>query len=480
MATQAPTRAPAQAQAPTGLTPLDPRLLRLGGVLSLAAVLAGLDATIVSVGIDAVGRDLGGPLSTLQWVSTGYLLAISIVMPLSGWASDRFGGRTMWLTSVALFVAGSVLCGFAWSVPALIGFRILQGIGGGMMQPIGQGILAQAAGPDQLGRIVGVLVAPVLFAPVAGPVIGGAIVQDLDWRWMFFVNVPVGLVTLLVALRVVPKDSPHHTGRERLDWLGLGLLSPGLAGLIFGLSSASDHGAGSPRALLPLIASALLLLGYGVHALTTSRTPLIDLRLFARRGFAAATTNSFLLGATLYGSMLVLPLYFQQVQHQGAIQAGLSLAPQALGAALISYFAGRLTDRIGPRGVILVGIALSLIGTVPLVFLGAGLPGWAMLAALAVRGAGIGATMAPGMATVYGSVERHEAPRAASALNVMNRVGGSIGTAVLALILQAQLGRHTGHPAAAYGATFAWALALSVLPVLPALAFPTNKTRRFS
>lgn len=467
-------------QTQTVLTPLDPRLLRLGGVLSLAAVLAGLDATIVSVGIDAVGRDLGGPLSTLQWVSTGYLLAISIVMPLSGWASDRFGGRRMWMTSVALFVAGSVLCGFAWSVPALIVFRVVQGIGGGMMQPIGQGILAQAAGPDQLGRIVGVLVAPVLFAPVAGPVIGGAIVQGLDWRWMFFVNVPVGLITLLAAVRVVPKDRPHHTHGERLDWLGLSLLSPGLAGVIFGLSSAGEHGADSPRALLPLIASALLLAGYAVHALTTRRTPLIDLRLFARRGFAAATTNSFLLGATLYGSMLVLPLYFQQVQHQGAIAAGLSLAPQALGAALISYFAGRLTDRIGPRGVILVGIALSLIGTVPLVFLGAGLPGWAMLVALAVRGTGIGATMAPGMATVYGSVERHEAPRAASALNVMNRVGGSIGTAVLALILQAQLGRHTGHPAAAYGATFAWALALSVLPVLPALAFPTNKTRRFS
>jgi len=455
--------------------PLDPMLLRLGGVLSLAAVLAGLDATIVSVGLDAVARDLGGPLATLQWVSTGYLLAISIVMPLSGWCADRFGGRTMWMAAVALFVAGSAFCGFAWSVPALIAFRVVQGIGGGMMQPIGQSILAQAAGPDQLGRIVGVLVIPVLFAPVVGPVLGGVIVQDLDWRWMFFVNVPVGLFTLLVAMRVVPKDRSGVRDREKLDWLGLSLLSPGLAAVVFGLSAIGDHGAGSPVAIIPLTASVVLLGGYGVHAVLTQKTPLIDLRLFARRGFTAATTNAFLLGATVYGSMLVLPLYFQQVEHRGAIEAGLSLAPQALGAAAISYFAGRLTDRIGPRGVILVGITLSLIGTAPLMFLGSGLPGWTTLIALAVRGTGIGATMAPGMATVYGSVERHQVPRAASALNVMNRVGGSIGTAVLALILQAQLGHHPSNPAAAYGVTFAWALGLSVLPLAPALAFPAGK-----
>jgi EmrB/QacA subfamily drug resistance transporter len=460
-----------------GLVPLDPVLLKLGGVLSLAAVLAGLDATIVSVGIDSLASNLGGPLSTLQWVSTGYLLAISIVMPLSGWLADRFGGRVVWLASVALFVAGSVLCGFAWSVPALIAFRIVQGIGGGLMQPVGQGILAQAAGPDQLGRIVGVLVMPVLFAPVVGPVIGGVIVEELDWRWMFFVNVPVGLIALLMALRVVPKERSGAPVRERLDWLGLGLLSPGLAALIFGLSSVGDHGAGSLRAIVPLIASAVLLIAYCLHALVTQTTPLIDLRLFARRGFTAATTNSFLLGATLYGSMLVLPLYFQQVQHKGAIEAGLSLAPQALGAAAISYFAGRLTDRIGPRGVIFVGIVLSLIGTVPLVFVGAGLPASMMLIALAVRGIGIGATMAPGMATVFGSVERHQAPRAATALNVMNRVGGSIGTAVLILVLQGQLDHHTGNPAAAYGVTFAWALGLSVLPLFPALAFPAKNQR---
>jgi MFS family permease len=222
------------------------------------------------------------------------------------------------------------------------------------------------------------------------------------------------------------------------------------------------------------MASVVLLGAYGVHALVTKTTPLIDLRLFARRGFAAATTNSFLLGATVYGSMLVLPLYFQQIGHRSAIEAGLSLAPQALGAAAISYVAGRLTDRIGARGVIFVGITLSLIGTVPLVFLGSGLPRWIMLVALAVRGAGVGATMAPGMATAYGSVERHQVPRAAGAFNVMNRVGGSIGTAVLVLILQTQLGQHTSNPAAAYGVTFAWALGLSVLPLIPALAFPAK------
>lgn len=448
----------------------DAELWRTAGILLCAAVLAGLDATIVNVGIDAVARDLGAPLSTVQWVMTGYLLAVSVVMPLSGWASERFGAKRMWLCAVALFIVGSALCGLAWSAPALIAFRVVQGIGGGLMQPIGQAMVAQAAGPARMGRIMAVTSVPVLFAPVLGPVLGGLIVQGLDWRWMFLVNLPIGAVVLAVAARSLPPIGARMP-QNRLDLLGLLLISPGLAAVVYGFTAVGAGGGfAAPGALLPLLLGAALLIAYAVHALRGRGTPLIDLRFFARRGFAAATGNSFLLGASLYSSMLLIPLYYQQVQQVSALAAGLLLAPQALGTALTTYLAGRLADRFGPRPLLLAGIAASLLGTLAFTQLAAQPPDWLLTASLVLRGIGMGLTMAPGMAAVYRSVTRQEAPRAASALNVLNRVGGSLGTALLVVVLQ------SGDPGpAAFGEAFWWAFGLTALSLVPAFLFPARQ-----
>ncbi|WP_214321093.1 MDR family MFS transporter [Nonomuraea sediminis] len=443
---------------------LEPSLVRMGLVLTLGAILAMLDTTIVNVGMDTMGRDLHGSLDQLQWVSTGYLLAVSMVMPLSGWVSERFGAKTMWLTSVALFVAGSALCGLAWSPESLIVFRVIQGVGGGMMQPIGQSIVAQAAGPSRIGRVMGVLTIPITFAPVLGPVLGG-LIAGVDWRWMFYVNVPIGLVTLLLAARFVPAAPPAGP-RAPLDVRGLALLSPGLAAVVYGFARLAS-GAG---ATLPLAVGGLLVAGYAVHALRAA-APLIDLRLFARRGFAAATGSSFLLGASVYSSMLLIPLYYQRIEGASALEAGLLLAPQALGTAVVTFFASRLSDRIGPRPLILAGIGLAMAGTVAFALVAARPAAWVLTFSLVVRGAGLGMMMAPGMAAVYSSVERHETPRAASALNVLNRVGGSIGTAVLAMVLQ------SGHATpAAFGTAFWWALGLSALTLVPAALYPAKKS----
>ncbi|KAA2263729.1 DHA2 family efflux MFS transporter permease subunit [Solihabitans fulvus] len=470
---------PASTVHPTAIHPaqpadterLDPALLKMGAVLIFGAILSVLDGTIVNVGIDSVVRDLHSPLAAVQWVATGYLLAVSMVMPLSGWATERFGGKRMWMISVALFVGGSALCGLAWSTPALIAFRVVQGIGGGMMQPIGQAMMAQAAGPSRLTRVMGLLVVPITFAPVLGPLLGGVIVANLDWRWMFYVNVPIGIATLVAAARVLPAGG--RTGaRNRLDVLGLALLSPGLAALVYGFATAGEPGGfGAPKVVLALALGVGLLAGYAAHALRGRGIPLIDLRLFRRRQFAVATGSSFLLGASMYSSMLLLPLYYEQVEHASALRAGLLLAPQALGTALVVTLAGRLAARISPRRIMVCGIGLSLAGTVAFTQLGAHPAGWLLVASLVLRGIGLGATMAPGMGAVYAAVERHEAPRAASALNVLNRVGGSLGTAVLVVVLQQNLDT-AADPAVAFGTTFWWALGLSLLTLIPAAMFP--------
>src|SRR3954465_5176038 len=220
---------------------LDRALMRLASVVVLGTIMSILDTTIVNVAIETLGRDLGSSLSSIQWVSTGYLLALATVIPLTGWSMERFGGRRMWMLSVALFLVGSTLCGLAWSTESLIVFRVLQGFGGGMIMPVGQAILAQAAGPERMGRIMAVIGVPTLLGPILGPVIGGLIVDNVSWRWIFFVNVPVGMVALALAWRVLPRVAVAGRGAV-LDVRGLLLLSPGLGLLVYGLSQIGMQG----------------------------------------------------------------------------------------------------------------------------------------------------------------------------------------------------------------------------------------------
>jgi EmrB/QacA subfamily drug resistance transporter len=441
----------------------DAGLWRLGGVLIMGAVLSILDATIVTVGIDSIARDLGSSLPTVQWVASAYLLAAAAAIPLSGWLTDRFGGRAVWLTAVAIFTAGTLLCGFAWSAPALIVFRVLHGLGGGLMQPVGQAVFAQAAGPA-LGRMIGVITLPATVAPVLGPLLGGALVADFGWRWMFFGIVPLGVATFLFARRLLPAPASSGT-REPLDVRGILMLSPGLAAFVYGLAEG---------VAVAWVAGAVLLLAYGVHASRT-RFAVLDLKLFRDRGFAVASGSTFLLGASLYSSMLLLPLYYQQVEHTSALQAGLLLAPQALGSAAVLLAGGRLLARFGPRRLMLAGIVLSLLGTVAFTQLGSAPSGIWLTLSLLVRGAGLGAATTPGMTTLYGSLERSRIPRAASAFNVINRIGGSLGTALLAAILHHELAASVAPTA--FGTTFTWALALSALTLIPAAFFPARSPR---
>ncbi|MEU3572928.1 MDR family MFS transporter [Kitasatospora sp. NPDC036755] len=458
--------------------PIPPGLWKMGGVLALGPVLALLDATIVNVGIDSVGRDLHSSIAAVQWVATGYLLAISLTMPLSGWAAGRFGGRRAWLASVVLFVLGSALCGLAWSTGSLIAFRVLQGIGGGMMQPLGQAIIIQAAGPSRVGRVMGTLMLPISLAPVLGPILGGLVLEHFDWRWMFLLNVPVGLLILLLAARWLPADEASDAPKPRLDVTGLVLLSPGLTGVVYGLATIGE---GATAGWVALAVGTVLVVVYGLHALRVGRAgvraPLIDLRLFARRGFSVATANSFLQGAALYSSMFLVPLYYQQVRHAGAVEAGLLLAPQALGTAVTAMLAARMTDRVAPRPLILTGIAYSLVGTIAFTQLGSGSEpaAWLIAGSLALRGVGMGMIAIPGLAAVYGSVDKDQVPAAAGAVNVLNRLGGALGTAVLTLVLQQAQEGHPDHPGAAFGETFWWALALSALAIAPALLYPNTR-----
>src|SRR6266568_5141927 len=467
-------------------------ILALAVVVILGTIMTVLDLTIVNVAIPAIGATFRAPVDTIQWVMTGYMLAFATVIPVTGWAAERLGGKRVWLAALLLFLAGSVLAGAAWSAGSLITFRVIQGLGAGMILPVGQTILAQAAGPARMGRVMSVIGVPMLLAPVLGPVIGGAIIAAAGWRWIFLINLPIGIAAVVLAQRLLPDAKPQLG--QRLDLRGLMLLSPGIAIFLYGMSQAANQGRVDVARMAVAVLGAALVGLFAWHAKRRGGAALIDVSLFARRGFAAAAVMNLLMCIALFGLLILLPLYYQVVRGANALDVGLLLIPQGIGAALAMPLAGRLTDKIGARAVVLAGTLAAMLGTLAYTQVSADTPYLYLAAALLVIGLGIGSTIMPVMAAAFQTLSPAETPRATSALNAIQRIAGAIGTAMLAIILQRAIaasvpGLHAGMQAIAtltrqqrahaapaladaFGTTFWVALGLIALTLVPVLLLP--------
>ncbi len=449
---------------------LNPYVWRIAPVIVLGTIMSILDTTIVNVALDTLGRELHATLSSIQWVVTGYMLALAAVIPISGWASRRLGAKNVWLFSVLMFTLGSTLCGIATSPTELIAFRVLQGIGGGMIMPVGQLMMASAAGPKNMGKITAITGVPAMLAPILGPTIGGAILQVTSWRWIFFVNVPIGIIAITAGLRLIHRSERARDG-ESLDYLGLILMAAGLPLFTYGLAEIGALGTfESARVIIPIIVGLGLIGAFIWHALR-ARRPLLELHLYRRPTFSAAAVCMFLVGAAMFGSMILFPLYWQNIRHQSVIDTGMLSAPQGLGMALVMPFAGKLTDRHGGGLLALLGVTLTTIFTLPLAMVGAHTSTAYLLVMMFLRGTGIAFAFVPTMTAAFASLKHSELSDATPQLNVIQRVGGSIGTAILAVVLQRALaGVHSlGGAAAAFGTAFWWALGLTAFAVLPCI-----------
>ena len=421
---------------------LDAGLLRIAGVCVLAAVMAILDTTVVSVAQRTFIREFDSTQAVVAWTMTGYTLALATVIPLTGWAADRFGTKRLFMGSVFFFAVGSLLCAMAPSITLLIAFRVVQGIGGGMLMPLTFTILTREAGPRRLGRLMAVLGIPMLLGPICGPILGGWLIDSYSWEWIFLINLPIAVIAVVLAGIVFPKDQPAPS--ETFDFIGVLLLSPGLATFLYGVSSIPGRGTVADKHVwIPASIGLVLIIGFVFHALFRADHPLIDLRLFKNRVVALANAAMFLFAAAFFGAGLLFPSYFQQLLGQTPLQSGVHLIPQGLGAMLTMPIAGQFMDRRGPGKIVLVGITLIAAGMGTFAY---GV--WQqedykpiLLAGLTIMGMGMGCTMMPLSGSAVQSLGPHQVARGSTLINVNQQISGSIGTALMSVILTNQFNR---------------------------------------
>ncbi len=455
----------------TGADPLDPlaaNVWKVVGVAAIGSFMAQLDATVVNVSLASLAADLRVSLAAIQWVTSGYLLALALMLPLNGWLVDRIGAKALYLWCFAAFTLSSALCGLAWSANSLITFRILQGMSGGLLAPMAQMIIARAAG-RHMAQVVGIAALPVLLAPLLGPVIAGAILQFASWRWLFLINLPVGILALALAAAFLPNDR-EETRPRGLDLLGLALLSPGLVLFLYG----SDH-LGAPTGIASLAAAIIMFALFYRTARAKGDAALIDLRLLKGKVFSASITALFILNGISFAGQMLIPIYLVRACGLSPSRTGWLLAPLGLGMMCTFPLIGRLTKRFGIRKLAAFGALLALAGTLPLVFLAAhGLIVAVLAASLFIRGVGVSAIGIPSITAGYASVARSDLPMATTATNIVQRLGGPTLTTLCATFLGWRMSASpaTAPPSSAFTATFALLCALHALLFLATLRLP--------
>ena len=419
---------------------IDGAVLKIAGVVVLGAIMTILDITVVNVALPTfqtafTGIDDPLPYSTVAWTVTGYTLALATVIPLTGWAADRFGTKRLYLAAIGLFTLGSALCAAAQSIEMLITFRVLQGLGGGMLMPLGMTIMTRAAGPHRMGRLMAVLGIPMLLGPIMGPILGGWLIEHASWHWIFLNNLPLGVGAMVYAWFVLEKDAPQPS--ESFDFLGMALMSPGLALFLYGVSSipgAANGDYGYTRVWVTAITGVLLVVAFVFHSFRPEH-PLLDLRLFKNRNLTVSIITMFLFAAAFFGGLLLVPTYFQEVRGESTLQAGLLVAPQGIGAMITMPIAGSQVDRHPIGRIVPFGLVFILIGMFGLTQLTATTPYPVIITELFVMGLGMGATMMPLFTSALKTLKAHEVARGSTLLNINQQIASSVGVAVMSVLL---------------------------------------------
>jgi len=397
-----------------------------------------LDMTIVNVAIPDLARELDATTTQVQWVVTGYLLSLAVFIPVSGWLGDRFGTKKIFMLALFLFTSASLLCGLAWSIESLIAFRVLQGVGGGMLTPVGTAMLFRAFPPHERAKGAAILMIPMVVAPASGPVLGGYLVEFHDWRWIFLINIPVGVLGFVFAGLFLKEETQPNPGR--LDVPGLLLASTGLAALMYALAEAGDRGLDDPRVLAFGLVGASVLIIFTIVELRTSE-PMIDMRLFKNRLFATANGVQLIAFGGLMGGLFLLPLMLQSpaTRGLGAFDSGLATFPQALGVVMMVQISSRLYPRIGPRRLLGLGLVGVTATTFAFAFVDVGTDIWWIRGIMFARGSFFSFILICLQTATFATISPTDMGRASAISSAGRQVGASLGVALLATVLTNRL-----------------------------------------
>jgi len=414
---------------------LDPRIWKTVVVVMLGPFMAQMDSTVVNVSLSTIRQELHATIASAQWIISGYLLALALTLPLNGWLVDRIGAKRLYLSCFSAFTLTSLLCGAAQSMDQLIGARLLQGMAGGLLAPLTQLMLARIAG-KHMARVLGYGAIPILIAPTVGPIVAGAILKYAGWSWLFYVNLPFGILAVILAALLLPGDEALVQKRP-FDLAGFLMISPGLACLIYGFEQASRREVNAIF-LLP----GLALLGTFIwHARRKKSAALVDLELFKNKTFATATVTQFLSNGVMYGGQLLVPLFLITGCGLTAAETGWILAPMGVGIMFVYPFLGRVIDRFGFRTVSSAGVLLNVAGTVPFLWMALNQYSAPMtIICLLARGIGQGLTGIPTISAAYASIPKDRLSIATTALNIVQRIGGPMTTTALAIVIASTAG----------------------------------------
>jgi EmrB/QacA subfamily drug resistance transporter len=407
---------------------------RIVTVAVLGPFISILDATVVNVSLSGLATELRTNLDTIQWVASAYLLALALVLPLSGWMVDRIGARKLYMWCFGTFTASSALCSAAWSPPSLIGFRVLQGIAGGLLAPMAQMMIGRAANPNNMTKVMGYAGPPVMLGPLCGPVLAGAILQYSSWRWLFLINLPVGVLSIVLAALFLPEDHADINPR-RLDLIGFAQLSPGLVAFLYGFDHARTF-----AGRLSLVGALLLIGIFLVRASRIGDQALMRLSLFRIATFNAAAITQFLANAVMLSGQVIIPYFLIAGCNMSPKEAGWLMAPTGVGMICTFPLIGALTKRFGIRSVSAGGALVATVGTVPFILMAAhGLTMSSLIVVQFIRGVGLGAINIPSMSAAYSAVPRVELPMATTTLNILQRLGGPIMTTLVTMMVESSL-----------------------------------------
>ncbi len=417
----------------------EPRLpkevLAAAWAIALGAIAPMLDSTMVNIAVDTLIEDFNSTLNIVQWSITGYVLALAIAVPVSGWLMNKFNGKKVFVGAVIAFGVISIFIGFSWDIFSFIFFRLFQGFSAGIITTLMMTLLVKTAGQENLGRVMAIVSTPMIFGPILGPVIGGFIVHSSSWHWIFFINVFIVLIAVPLMFKYIPEFEPFDRD-SKLDVFGIIILSFTSVALIFGITKAADHASFyNDQTILWAGGGFVFVIIYLVYNRIRKNQTVLPMNLFRHKTFLVSTIGLFLANIAIMGPMLILPLFFINIHDFTPIQASIALIPQGIGMLVTRPLIGKLIDGIGAKYVVIVSLIISLSGSIPLIFITDKTSMICISIVLFIRGTGVGGVMLPLMSDAYTGIDDKQLPPAGIGINIIENLGSSFGTAIIATVV---------------------------------------------